>query len=91
MVGVIYEYVATVFEFYGYFFYYLISFVNCLVGCFIMIVWTPAVSSVLYALVLFVCLFVCACVRVRVCVCVCVCLYLHLFSAADHVSHGKTL
>ena len=40
MVGVIYVYVDTVFGFYGYF-------LNYLVGCFSMIVWTPAVLSVL--------------------------------------------
>ena len=39
----------------------------CLVGCFSMIMWTPAVLSVLYACVL----------------------YLHVFSAIEHVSHGK--
>ena len=63
MVGAIYVYVGTVFGFHGYFF------LNCSVGCFSMIVRTPAVLSVLYA-----------CVS-----------YLYLFSAIEHVSHGKAL
>ena len=42
MVGVVYVYVDTVFGFYGFF----VCFLNCLVGCFSMIVWTPAVLSV---------------------------------------------
>ena len=62
MVGVIYVYVDTVYGFYEFLF-------SCLVGCFSMIAWTPAVLSVLYAcalfcfglvlllLLLFVCLF----------------------------------
>ena len=62
MIWVIFLYVDTVFGFYGY------SFL-CLVGCFSMIILTPAVLSVLYACVL----------------------YLHLFSAVEHVSHGKVL
>ena len=40
MVGVIFVYADTVFGFYGY------SFL-CLVGCFSMIIWTPAVLSVI--------------------------------------------
>ena len=44
MVGVIYVYIEMIFGFHGFFF-------NCLVGCFSMIVWTPAVLSVLYACV----------------------------------------
>ena len=64
MVGVIFVYIDTVYGFYGY------SFL-CLVGCFSMIMWTPAVLSVLYACVLYFCL--------------------HLFSAIEHVSHGKAL
>ena len=39
MVGVIYVYVDTVFGFYRYF-------LNCLVGCFSIIVWTPAILHV---------------------------------------------
>ena len=50
-------------------------FFNCLVGYFNMIVLTPAVSSVLYVCVFWVVFF----------------LYLHLFSAIEHVSHGKAL
>ena len=56
MVGVIYVYVDTVFRFYGFccwFFY-------CLVGCFSMIAWTPAVLSVLYACVLYFCICTCS-------------------------------
>ena len=41
MVGVIFVYVDSVFGFYGYFFL-------CSVGCFSMIIWTPAVLSVSY-------------------------------------------
>ena len=47
MVGVIYVYVDRYLGFMGNFFF------HCLVGCFSMIVWTPAVSSVLYACVLY--------------------------------------
>ena len=47
----------------------LFCFFYCSVGCFSMIVWTPAVLSVLSACVL----------------------YLALFSAIEHVSHGKAL
>ena len=43
MVGVIFVYLDTVIGFY---------FFVCLVGCFSMIIWTPAVLSVLYAYVL---------------------------------------
>ena len=46
MVGVIYVYVDTLFGFMG-------SFFHCLVGRLSMIVWTPAVLSVLYACVLY--------------------------------------
>ena len=42
MAGVIFVYADTVFGFYGY------SFL-CLVGCFSMIIWTPAVLSVIHA------------------------------------------
>ena len=44
MVVVIFVYADTVFGFYGYSF-------SCLVECFSMIIWTPAVLSVLYACV----------------------------------------
>ena len=53
MVGVIHVYVDTVFGFYGFFF-------HCLVGRFSMIVWTPAVLSVLYACVLYFCICTCS-------------------------------
>ena len=49
MVGVIFVYADTVFEFYGY------SFL-CLVECYSLIIWTP-VLSVLYACVLYLRLF----------------------------------
>ena len=53
MVGVIFVYVDTVYGFYGY------SFL-CLVGYFSMIIWTPAVLSVLYACVLYFCTCTCS-------------------------------
>ena len=53
MVGVIFVYPATVFGFYGYS-------LLCLVGCFSMIIWTPAVLSVLYACVLHFCICTCS-------------------------------
>ena len=64
MVGVVYVYVDAVFGFYGLFcvffccfcFCLFLFFFNCLVGCFSMIVWTPAVLSVLYACVSYVCI-----------------------------------
>ena len=56
MVGVIYVYVGTVFGFNVFFFKIVF---NCLLGCFSMIVWTPAVLSVLYACVLYFC--ICSC------------------------------
>ena len=53
MIGVLFEYVDTVFGFYGHsFFIYLL----CLAGCFSMIIWTPAVFSVLCACVLHFCI-----------------------------------
>ena len=52
MVVVIFVYADAVFGFYGY------SFL-CLVGCFSMITWTPAVLSVLYACVLYFCMSTC--------------------------------
>ena len=52
MVGVLFVYVHTVYGFYEYIFL-------CLVGCFSMIIWTPAVLSVLYECVLYFC--ICAC------------------------------
>ena len=54
MAGVICVYFDTVFGFYGYFF------LKCLVGCFSMIVWTPAVLSVLYACALYFCICTCS-------------------------------
>ena len=54
MVVVIFVYVDTVYGFYGY------SFL-CLVGCFSMEIWTPAVLSVLYACVFFVVVVVVFC------------------------------
>ena len=41
MVGIIYVYVDTVFGFCAFFFFF-----HCLVGCFSMIGWTPALLSV---------------------------------------------
>ena len=71
---------CTLIRYLGFMFVFVVfSLLNCLVGCFSLIVWTPAVLSVLY---------------ICVCVCACVCfvfLYLPLFSAAEHVSHGKAL
>ena len=55
MVRVIYVYVDTVFGFYWFFFFF-----HCLVGCFSMIVWAPAVLSVLYACVLHFCIGTCS-------------------------------
>ena len=53
MAEVIYVYVDTVFGFHGFVVvvFSVFVFFNCLVGCFSMIVWTPAVLSVLYACV----------------------------------------
>ena len=53
MVGVIFVYVDIVYGFYGY------SFL-CLVGCFSMTIWTPTVLSVLYACVLYFCIWICS-------------------------------
>ena len=53
MVGVIFLYVDKVYGFYGY------SFL-CFVGCFSMIIWTPTVLSVLYAHVLYFCIWTCS-------------------------------
>ena len=53
MVGVIYVYVDTALRFMGFF-------LNCLVGCLSMIVWTPTVLSVLYACVLYFCTSPCS-------------------------------
>ena len=50
MVGIIYVYFDTVF----------VCFFNGLVGCLSMIVWTPAVLGVLYACVLYFCIFTCS-------------------------------
>ena len=51
-----------------------------LVGCFSMIIWTLAVLSVLHACALCFWFFF-----------LLLLLYLHLFSAIEHVSHGKAL
>ena len=40
--------------------FFVCLFFNCLVGCFSMIVWTPAVLSVLYACVLYFCIYTCS-------------------------------
>ena len=53
MVCVIFLYVDTMFGFYGYSFLYL-------VGCFSMIILTPAVLSVLYACALYICICTCS-------------------------------
>ena len=53
MVGVIFAHVDTLYGFYGY------SFL-CLVGCFSIIIWTPAVLSVLCACVLYFCIYTCS-------------------------------
>ena len=53
MVGAIFVYVDTVYGFYGY------SFL-CLIGCFSMMIWTLAVLSVLYACVLYFCIWTCS-------------------------------
>ena len=53
MVGAFFVYVDTVYRFYGY------SFL-CLVGCFSMIIWIPAVLSVSYACVLYYCICTCS-------------------------------
>ena len=53
MVGVIFVYVDMVCQFYGY------SFL-CSVGCFSMTIWTPTVLSVLYACILYFCIWTCS-------------------------------
>ena len=53
MVGAVFVYVDTV---YGFLWVYFL----CLVGCFSMIIWTPAVLSVLYACVLYFCICTCS-------------------------------
>ena len=50
--------------------------IYCLVGCLNMIVWTHAVLGVFYAFFFFFFL---------------VFVHMHLFSATEHVSHGKAL
>ena len=47
----IYVYIDAVFGFYGYLFFH--THLYCLVGCLNIIVWTPAVFSVLYARALY--------------------------------------
>ena len=54
MIGVIYVYIDTVI---GFSELLLLFFFHCLVGCFSMIVWTPAVLSVIYVCVLYLHLF----------------------------------
>ena len=54
MVGVIFVYVDTVYEFYGILFFF--SFV----GCFSVTVWTPPVLSVLHACDLYICICTCS-------------------------------
>ena len=56
MVGITYVYIDMVFRFNGYFNIHL----YCLVGCLSMIVWTHAVLGVLYACVLYLCVFTCS-------------------------------
>ena len=53
MVGVVFVYVDAVYGFLWVFFL-------CLVGCFSMIIWTPAVLSVLYACGLYFCICTCS-------------------------------
>ena len=56
-------YIDTVFGFYGYFFVlfsFFFFFFYCLVGCFNVILWTPAVLSVLNACLLYVCICTCS-------------------------------
>ena len=61
MVEISYMYIDTVFGFYGYFFVLLLFlFFYCLVGCFNVILWTPAVLSVLNVCVLYVCICTCS-------------------------------
>ena len=57
MVEITYVYIDTVFGFYGYFF---LNHLYCLVGCLSMIVWTHAVLGVLYACVLYFCICTCS-------------------------------
>ena len=49
-----------VFGFYGYIFSFSFFFFNCLVGCFSMIVWTPAVLGVFYVCILYFCICTCS-------------------------------
>ena len=53
MVGVVFEYIDTVYGFLSVFFFCCC----CLVGCFSMIIWTPTVLGVLHACVLYLHLF----------------------------------
>ena len=96
-------YTDTVFAFYGYV-DFLTNF-YCLVGFLSMIVWTHAVLGVLHACGFFFVLF-CFVLFCFVLFCFVFCLfvwlvgfffgfffvlYLHMFSAIEHVSHGKAL
>ena len=65
MVGVIFVCVDLKFGFFFVcvcfvLFFFVFFFLNCLVRCFSMIVWTPAVLSVLYAYVLYFCICPCS-------------------------------
>ena len=64
MVGVIFVCVDLKFGFFVcvcfVLFFFCFFFFYCLVGCFSMIVWTPAVLSVLYACVLYFCICPCS-------------------------------
>ena len=57
MVGITYVYVDKACGFYGYFF---LTHIYCLVGCLSMIVWTHAVLGVFYACVLHFCICTCS-------------------------------
>ena len=58
MVGVIY--VFGIWALWVLLLFFVAGFFNCLVRCFSMIVWTPAVLSVLYACVLYFCICPCS-------------------------------
>ena len=47
---------CTLIQYLGFMGFYVCSFFSCLVGCFSMTVWTPAVLSVLYACILYFCI-----------------------------------
>ena len=56
MVRITYVYIDMAFGFYGFFF---LTHIYCLVGCLSMIVWTYAVLGVFYACVLYFCICTC--------------------------------